>query len=126
MISPNRAGHVQLPEGFVPNSAKEADMSASPGPTPVPLPNGASCQKTNHENLRNGIFYIGIMGGFSALMYWVVLMGAQLEQGKNIVRPSEGEAAWGEFKASLSYNLEHPLAILIAQMITIILIARLF
>src|SRR5690606_23331427 len=78
------------------------------------------------KNLRNGFFYIGIMGGFSALMYWVVLMGAQLEQGKNIVRPSEGEAAWDEFKASLSYNLEHPLAILIAQMITIILIARLF
>src|SRR5690606_39657720 len=33
---------------------------------------------------------------------------------------------WAEFIDSLVYNLEHPLAVLIAQMITIILVARLF
>lgn len=78
------------------------------------------------KKFRNGFFYLGIIGGFSALMYWVVLMGADLEQGRNIINPSQGKTPWAEFIDSLIYNLEHPLAVLIAQMITIILIARLF
>lgn len=78
------------------------------------------------KKFKNGFFYIGVIGGFSALMYWVVLMGANLEQGRDIVNPSQGKTPWAEFIDSLIYNLEHPLAVLIAQMITIILVARLF
>src|SRR5690606_14544133 len=78
------------------------------------------------KKFRNGFFYLGIIGGFSALMYWVVLMGADLEQGRNIINPSQGKTPWAEFIDSLVHNLQHPLAVLLAQMITIILIARLF
>jgi Kef-type K+ transport system membrane component KefB len=78
------------------------------------------------KKFKNGFFYIGVIGGFSALMYWVVLMGAKLEQGRSIVNPSQGKTPWAEFIDSLIYNLEHPLAVLLAQMITIILVARLF
>jgi Kef-type K+ transport system membrane component KefB len=78
------------------------------------------------KKFKNGFFYIGIIGGFSALMYWVVLLGAKLSQGKNIVNLSTGKNPWEEFMDSLVYNLQHPLAVLIAQMITIILVARLF
>lgn len=78
------------------------------------------------KNFKKGFFYLGIVGGFSALMYWVVLLGAKLEQGRNIVNPSQGKTPWAEFIDSMVYNLEHPLAVLLAQMITIILVARLF
>lgn len=78
------------------------------------------------KKFKKGFFYLGIVGGFSALMYWVVLLGAKLEQGRNIVNPSQGKTPWAEFIDSMVYNLEHPLAVLLAQMITIILVARLF
>src|SRR5690606_32796559 len=83
-------------------------------------------ERVKMKKFKNGFFYIGVIGGFSVLMYWVVLMGPKLEQGRDIVNPSQGKTPWAEFIDSLIYNLEHPLAVLIAQMITIILVARLF
>ena len=78
------------------------------------------------KKYKNGIFYIGTIGFFSALMYWTVVMGADLELGRVIVIPNTGLGQWDEFLNSLSYNLKHPLAILLAQIIVIILVARLF
>jgi Kef-type K+ transport system membrane component KefB len=74
----------------------------------------------------NGIFYLSTIGFFSALMYWVVVKGADLEQGRKIVVPDSGLSQWEEFLHSLSYNLGHPLALLLAQIIVIILVARFF
>ncbi len=74
----------------------------------------------------NGIFYLITIGFFSALMYYVVVKGAVLEQGRKIVVPDSGLSQWEEFLHSLSYNLEHPLALLLAQIIVIILVARFF
>lgn len=59
-------------------------------------------------------------------MYWIVLLGAKLEQNRNIVIPNSEKSQWQEFLDSLIHNLEHPLAILLAQIITIIFAARLF
>jgi len=78
------------------------------------------------QKFKNSFFYIGVIGGFTALMYWIVLLGAKLEQGRNIVIPDNGNTQWQEFINSLVHNLEHPLAILLAQIVTIILAARLF
>ncbi len=78
------------------------------------------------KRFKNGFFYVGIIGGFTALMYWIVLLGAKLEQGRNIVIPETGKTQWQEFIDSLIHNLEHPLAILLAQIVTIILVARFF
>lgn len=74
----------------------------------------------------NGIFYLGTIGFFSALMYWIVVKGADLEQGRKIVVPDSGLSQWEEFLNSLSHNLGHPLALLLAQIIIIILVARFF
>lgn len=60
------------------------------------------------------------------LMYWTVLLGAKLEQGRNIIIPESGKSQWQDFIDSLIHNLEHPLAILLAQIITIIFVARFF
>ncbi|MBX2900937.1 MAG: cation:proton antiporter [Cyclobacteriaceae bacterium] len=78
------------------------------------------------QKFKNSFFYVGVIGGFTALMYWIVLLGAKLEQGRNIVIPDTGRTQWQEFLDSLIHNLEHPLAILLAQIVTIIFVARFF
>lgn len=78
------------------------------------------------HKFKNSFFYVGVIGGFTALMYWIVLLGAKLEQGKNIVVPNTGKTSWQEFVDSLVHNLQHPLAILLAQIVTIIFVARFF
>jgi Kef-type K+ transport system membrane component KefB len=77
------------------------------------------------KKFKNGFFYLGVIGGFSVLMYWIVLLGAKLEQESDMVNHEAGNS-WQEFINSLVHNLEHPLGVLLAQMITIILVARLF
>lgn len=78
------------------------------------------------KKFRNLIFYVFIIGGFSAVMYWIVLLGEQLETGRNISSPESDKTQWQEFILSMLYNLQHPLAILLAQIVVIILVARLF
>jgi len=78
------------------------------------------------KKFKNSFFYIVVIGGFSALMYWIILLGAKLEIGRNIVIPATGKSQWRNFIDSLIHNLEHPLAILLAQIVTIIFAARIF
>lgn len=73
---------------------------------------------------RNTIFYISTIGVFSALMYWIVQRGKGLELGRNIQVPQGGTSQWTEFVGSFLTNLHHPLSILLAQIITIIVVAR--
>jgi len=73
---------------------------------------------------RNTIFYISTIGVFSALMYWIVQRGKVLESGRNIQIPQGETSQWTEFVSSFLTNLHHPLSILLAQIITIILAAR--
>lgn len=77
------------------------------------------------KNFRNSIFYVVITSGFSLLIYWILTKGKQLEKGRNILI-ANGKDQWSEFIDALQYNLGHPLAILLAQIITIIIAARFF
>lgn len=78
------------------------------------------------QKFRNSIFYVVVIGGFTALMYWILVIGLNLEKGRNIVIPDTGRTQWQEFIDSLQHNIKHPLAILLVQIVTIILLARLF
>jgi Kef-type K+ transport system membrane component KefB len=78
------------------------------------------------RNIKNSFFYLTIIGGFSVLMYWIVLKGKMLEIGRNIVSHHIENGHWNDFLTSMTHNLQHPLAILLAQIITIILVARFF
>ena len=78
------------------------------------------------KNHRNTIFYFVVTGGFTALIYWIVGKGKDLEIGKKFLRPVIENGHWEDFTTSLSLNLHHPLAILLAQIITIIVVARFF
>lgn len=78
------------------------------------------------KNYKNTIFYLVITGGFTALMYWIITKGKHLEAAKTIETPESGNGSWSDFLASMQYNFQDPLAILLAQIITIILVARVF
>jgi Kef-type K+ transport system membrane component KefB len=78
------------------------------------------------RKFKNTIFYVTTIGGFSALIYWFILLGAKLELGRNIVAKEATSSHWKDFLNSLVHNLEHPLALLLAQIITIIFVARFF
>ena len=83
-------------------------------------------KKRPMKSVKNSFFYVAIIGGFSSLMYWIILKGKLLEAGqKGIVSP-DAKGHWVDFLSSMKHNLEHPLSILLAQIITIILVARLF
>ena len=78
------------------------------------------------KNLKNALFYFTVTGVFTALIYWVVGQGKDLEIGRKIITPSTKNTEWNQFLDSLTHNLHHPLAILLGQIITIIIVARFF
>ncbi|ESU25212.1 Na+/H+-exchanging protein [Flavobacterium enshiense DK69] len=78
------------------------------------------------KKFKNSFFYIGIVGVTTAIMYWTIQNGKILEEGRNVVLPNNGKSQWEEFIISLTHNLTHPLAILLAQIVTIVFVARLF
>jgi Kef-type K+ transport system membrane component KefB len=57
-------------------------------------------------------------------MYWIVQKGKVLEFGRSIHLPDVGQSQWAEFLSSFVHNLQNPLALLLAQIITIIIVAR--
>ena len=77
-------------------------------------------------NLKNTLFYLIVTGGFDYLMYWIIGQGKLLEVGRKIVSPSTADSQWIQFLSSLFHNLQHPLALLLFQIITIVLVARIF
>lgn len=79
------------------------------------------------KKYRNIIFYVLTIAFFSCLMYWFFIEGRTLEIGENIT-PSKatGATMWENFTDSFLANLHHPLALLLAQIVTIIMVAKLF
>ena len=69
---------------------------------------------------------MGVTGGFTALMYSIIKEGKNLEINKTIVHPVASVSSWDDFLTSMIHNVQDPLAILLAQIIMIILVARLF
>lgn len=78
------------------------------------------------RNIKNSFFYLIIIGGFSALMYWIISKGKMLEIRQINVSPQVKSGHWADFISAMTQNLQHPLAILLVQIITIILVARFF
>jgi Kef-type K+ transport system membrane component KefB len=78
------------------------------------------------RNHKITLFYLVVTGIFSALIFWILGLGKGLETHKKILNPVIEKGHWNDFIDSMSLNLHHPLAILLAQIVTIILVARFF
>jgi len=57
-------------------------------------------------------------------MYWVIHLGALLEAPELLRGEKTSQGAWKDFTSTLFHSLQHPLAILLAQIVTIIIAAR--
>ncbi len=78
------------------------------------------------KKYRNTIFYIAVISFFTALIYFVAKQGINLESGRDVLYVKSSNNHWADFLESITHNLKYPLAILLAQIVTIILVARLF
>lgn len=77
------------------------------------------------KSIKNIFIYAIVIGGFSGLIYFIAQQGEKLNS-KGPAAQISGKGHWSDFTDSLSHNLHHPLAILLAQIITIIIVARVF
>jgi Kef-type K+ transport system membrane component KefB len=78
------------------------------------------------KRYRNSIYYIGVIGFFTLLIYLIGQLGKGWETGRHIVPPILKMNHWDVIIRSFTSNLSHPLIILFAQIIFIILITRIF
>ncbi|WP_254562530.1 cation:proton antiporter domain-containing protein [Dyadobacter diqingensis] len=79
------------------------------------------------KNIRNLLFYTLTIGAFSVLMYLIIIQGEKLEAGKvTIEKVAETSSHWYQFIETYRQNISSPLAILLLQIITIIIVARAF
>ncbi|MDI1256991.1 MAG: cation:proton antiporter [Flavobacterium sp.] len=75
------------------------------------------------KNLKNSIFYILMLSGFSALIYVILHKGKFLETSQVAANKVVSNGPWTDF---LVKSAQEPLALLLLQIITIILVARIF
>lgn len=76
---------------------------------------------------KNLLFYIITIGVLSAVMYLIINLGESKEIDKvSQFVPQLQASNWQQFKDTYHHNVTHPLAILLLQIITIILVARFF
>ncbi|WP_423127847.1 cation:proton antiporter [Gaoshiqia sp. Z1-71] len=78
------------------------------------------------KKLRNTFFYIGIAGSLSCLIVLTIWLGADLDPGRGGGIAGSAKNHLAAFFHLFAQNLKHPLAILLAQIILIVLVARLF
>jgi Kef-type K+ transport system membrane component KefB len=75
---------------------------------------------------KNTLFYLGVTSLFSVLIYWIIKQGKLLELKEGNVAINSGNDSWTDFINSMVHNFNDPLAILLAQIVMIILTARVF
>jgi Kef-type K+ transport system membrane component KefB len=78
------------------------------------------------KKFKTSFFYVSVIAVFSVLIYLALKNGKTLEASREIVDKTTGKGQWQDFLDSLFHNLTHPLALLLAQIITIIFVARFF
>lgn len=73
------------------------------------------------KKFRSALFYIALIGIFSFIIYWLLIHGKDLEQGRHVVLlKTSTKSSASQLVDSLMHNLTGPLAILLAQIAVII------
>jgi Kef-type K+ transport system membrane component KefB len=74
---------------------------------------------------RNLLFYSAAVVIFVILAYFIVMQGYVLENQQLLKKPT-GASTWEQMLDTYQHNFTHPLAMLLMQIVTIILVARFF
>lgn len=77
------------------------------------------------KSIKNILIYATVIGGFSGLIYFISVQGEKLNTKASGLKVTNTNH-WLDFTDAISHNLHHPLVILLAQIITIIIVARIF
>ncbi len=77
---------------------------------------------------KQSFSYLIITGSLIALIYWIIRLGEKVHQKSTKLQLDvvDTGSQWKNFINGLANNLNHPLAVLLAQIATIILVAHLF
>src|SRR5690349_18822084 len=78
------------------------------------------------NNSRKLIFYLAVISAFAVFIYLILQQGTGFEEGRDIVSAESQTSYWGDSVTSLNHSFEHPLAILLGHIATIIIVARFF
>lgn len=78
------------------------------------------------NKIKNTLLYLGILSTFFALMYWIIQTGKLLEAGRSIIEPQLQSSYFTQFIQSITNNLAHPVGLVLAQIVTILIISRIF
>ncbi len=78
------------------------------------------------KKLKSSLFYMTTIGTFSMLIYWIIQHGKIMETDRQVSHTHSRQSQWQEFVDTVLHNVRHPLATLLAQIVVIILTARLF
>jgi len=78
------------------------------------------------KKLKYTLIYIGVLGAFLALIYWIIQTGKHLEFGRSISEPQIHSSYFSQFLLSIENNLAHPVGLILAQIITILIVSRIF
>lgn len=69
-------------------------------------------------------FYLIITSLFTALIFYIIYIGKDLEAGREIIRNISKNTPFQDFSNFISNNLQHSVGLLILQIIAIIIVAR--
>lgn len=78
------------------------------------------------KRYKNLTFYLTVVAGFSFLIYLVLKQGKLLEQLRPQVSLPAGLSLWTQVRDAFTHTVAGPMAILLLQIITIIVAARIF
>jgi len=78
------------------------------------------------KRLKGISIYVFVLAAFFAIMYGIIQAGKILEAGRNIIEPQLESSYFSQFLQSMAHNLAHPVGLILAQIVTIILVSRIF
>lgn len=76
------------------------------------------------KKFKGTLFYLIITSLFTALIFYVIYLGKDLESGREIIRSISKNTPFQDFSNLIYNNLHNSIALLILQIITIIIVAR--
>jgi len=79
-----------------------------------------------NSNYKKAIFYFAVTTCFAIFIYFILQKGSGLEDGRQIVSSVSETNYWTDFVTSIKHSFSHPLAVLLGQIASIIIVARFF
>ncbi|HBN06455.1 MAG TPA: cation/H(+) antiporter, partial [Bacteroidales bacterium] len=76
------------------------------------------------KKYKGTFFYLIITSLFTALIFYIIYIGKDLEVGREIIRNFSKNTPFQDFSNFISNNLKHSVGLLILQIIAIIIVAR--